>query len=81
MKRLRIDRIDLHLKNVSAAVAEDTARRLGPALAEALASGAAADRARPTRDGERLTLETATDARGIAAGIAGRIAAKARNRD
>ena len=65
MRRLRIGRINLRLKNVSAATAQDAARLLGPALSRALAAPPTDPIASP-------------GASGLATTIAARIAAQVR---
>jgi hypothetical protein len=92
MRRLRIDRLDLHLKRVPAATARDAARLLGAALAKAFASAApvsgdaaesnvsAPAAGRTARDAGHLAIGAAADAGTIAAGIAERVAAQARRR-
>ena len=72
MRRLRIDRINLRLRNVSAATAQDAARLLGPALSRALAAGQSL-KATPTDP-----VGTAPGADGLATSIAARIAAQVR---
>ena len=76
MKRLHIDRIDLHLRGVAPSTAQDAARLLGPALARALA-GRTVTHGGADVDAGRLKLAQAPAAPALAAGIAARIAQKA----
>ena len=76
MKRMRIDRIDLHLHGVAPSTAQDAARLLGPALARALAGKTMAN-AGADLDAGRLRLAQAPEAPALASGIAARIAQKA----
>ena len=76
MKRLHIDRIDLHLRGVAPSTAQDAARLLGPALARALADTTVTAGGADV-DADRLKLARAPEAPALAAGIAARIAQKA----
>jgi len=88
--KLRIDRIDLHLRNVSLETAKEAAHLLGPELARALApvvnpamtrparsTSIEAASGRPEQDAGRRAIGTGLDAHALATSIAGRIAAKA----
>jgi len=76
MKRLHIDRIDLHLRGVAPSTAQDAARLLAPALARALADRTVTPGGADV-DAGRLSLPQAPEAPALAAGIAARIAQKA----
>jgi hypothetical protein len=76
MRRLRIDRIDLHLRNVPEGTAGDAARLLGPALTRALANRAVTAEGGSTVDAGRVQVDGEGGAAALAAGIAARIAAK-----
>jgi hypothetical protein len=76
MKRMHIERIDLHLRGVAASTAQDAARLLGPALARALANTTVTP-AGADVDAGRLTFGSAPEAPALAAGIAARIAQQA----
>jgi hypothetical protein len=62
MKRLRIDRIELHLRNVSPATAKDAAHRLGPELARAFASSVGRLKAAPTESNVAVPAESNVEA-------------------
>lgn len=70
--KLRIDRIDVHLRNVPAATAQDAADLIGPALARAVASAAPEQE----HDAGRLAFGTTPSAQTLASTIAQRLAAK-----
>jgi hypothetical protein len=76
MKRLHIDRIDLHLRNVPAATAGDAARLLGPALTRALANRTVTAEGGSDVDAGRLQVAGEPGAPALADGIASRIATK-----
>jgi len=73
-RRLRIDRLDLDLRGITPATAEAAARRLGPALTEALTSrrayGVSADRI----DAGRVESPASPDPHDLAVRIARRVA-------
>ena len=62
-KRIRIDRLDLSLRAIAPATAENAARLLGPALAQAL-----------RRDSVAAPYPGDRDAAGLAAHVAGQLA-------
>lgn len=62
-KRIHIDRLDLSLRGVAPATAEDAARLLGPALTQAL-----------RRDSVAAPNPNNRDAAGLAAHVAGQLA-------
>jgi hypothetical protein len=74
MTRVRIARINLHLKGVAPAAAQDAARLLGPALARALAARGITPGSRDEVDGGRESLTAAPSGPGLAAHVAQRIA-------
>ena len=77
MKRLVINRLDLDLHGVSAATAEDVARLVGPALAQAL-RGRRLDHIASAQaiDAGRLAVPTAKEPGAMATQIAQHIAHK-----
>ena len=74
MKRLVIDRLELDLRGLSPASAEEAARLLGPALARALAQGPLAARPAARLDAGRIDLISPAQPQTIAARVAERIA-------
>ena len=56
MKRLVIDRLELDLRGLSPASAEEAARLLGPALARALAQGSLTARPATRLDAGRIVI-------------------------
>jgi hypothetical protein len=76
MRRVRIDRLDIHLRNVPAAAAQDAGRLLGPALAKALQSRGLAGHDGADVDAGRLSVTAGVSSQALAAGIADRVAVK-----
>jgi hypothetical protein len=74
MKRLVIDRLELDLRGLSPASAEETARLLGPALARALAHGSLTARSTKRLDAGRIDHATRAQPQPIAARVAEHIA-------
>jgi hypothetical protein len=76
MKRLHIDRIQLHLKGVDARTAEAAARLLGPALAARLAASGAQQPADPAQGPLRLSARP--DAGQLSRAVAERVSGQVR---
>jgi hypothetical protein len=74
MRRVRIDRLDIHLRNVPAAAAQDAGRLLGPALAKALQGRGLTGHDGADVDAGRLSVGAGVSSQALAAGIAERIA-------
>jgi len=81
MKRLHIDRIQLHLKGVEARTAEAAARLLGPALAARLAAPAASQSLEPAQGPLRLTARPDAEqlSRAVAERLSGQVRAQLAN--
>jgi hypothetical protein len=76
MRRVRIDRLDIHLRNVPAAAAQEAGRLLGPALARALQGCGLSSPDGADVDAGRLSVGTGVTSQALATGIAERIAVK-----
>lgn len=72
--RLHIGRLELDLRGISPATARAAADMLGPALREAMAANPHAPRSAASLDGGRIASPAASDAQGLAARIARRVA-------
>lgn len=77
MPRLTIDRLELDLRGVPPAAAEAVARRLGPALAEAMRGHRLNPQAVQSLDLGHLAVPSSATPDAMAGQIAGRIAQKA----
>jgi hypothetical protein len=76
MKRLLIDRLDLDLRGVSPANAENVARLLGPALAQAMRGRQIGRSSAQEIDAGRFSVSAAQEPGELATWIAQRIADK-----
>lgn len=73
MKRVRIDRINLHVRGVAPSTVQSAARLLGPAVARALAGRDVAAEPDAPVDAGRLAVDAAPDPAPLATRIADRI--------
>jgi hypothetical protein len=76
MRRLRIGRINLRLRHLTPAVAQEAARLLGPALAQALTDRTVIASSASHLDAGRVTVDAPASAPAVAAGIARQIAGR-----
>jgi hypothetical protein len=74
MKRVRIARIDLHLKGVAPATARQAATLIGSELASAFANRAVTPAGRGIINADRVMVGAGVEPRALAACIARRIA-------
>ena len=73
VKRVRIGRIDLHVRGIAPSTVQSAARMLGPAVARALAGRTAAAAPDAPVDAGRVVVDAASDAAPLATRIADHI--------